>query len=466
MTGINRIKPWVTVFILLLGVSVYADEDTTKQSTTTAPAGKVLLSVGDVYSERNTKKVALKRRSKIYENDVINVGDKAKAQIRMIDSAVISLQENSVFKIKSYRYHKDNQNDEGNSAFIELLSGGLRTISGQIGKSNKKAYQLVTPLATIGIRGTDYQIKLVDNDLYIGVWEGAINVSSRLKADSDIQLGDSSPYSFLVMKKNGKTQKLKSAPAAFSADKTTPANNVNNIPDSELPDPVLNATNTVRKALLVNQTKAGKVTSATPTMVDGTPIQFDTTTSQITPNAGSTHAAQAIGGYDVSWGSWASTTTNPVGNTNSQDAMLWTSYKPSSTENVSSKTGTVQYNHVVDSLTSSSSGNVSNLDVDMNVNFDSGTVSNGVISANTNTDTWVGLFEGQVQNGDLELQMNDASVISTNPSSIGPIRDASGSINGDFVGNQAEGVVGAFEMSEDNTSNHIQGVFVVEPGTP
>ncbi|MEE9350620.1 MAG: hypothetical protein V3U78_00040, partial [Thiotrichaceae bacterium] len=154
--------------------------------------------------------------------------------------------------------------------------------------------------------------------------------------------------------------------------------------------------------------------------------------------------------------------------TQSDDDLLWTTYDPSSADIVSTKTGTVSYNNVVDSLTSSSQGAVTNLDVNMDVNFDSGAVSNGVVSANTNSDThsdtWIGLFDGQVQNGNLNLQMNDATVINSDPlATTVNVRDASGSINGDFIGDQAQGVIGAFELSEDNTAHHIEGVFVVEP---
>jgi hypothetical protein len=39
-----------------------------------------------------------------------------------------------------------------------LIKGGLRTISGLIGKSMKTAYEMKTTVATIGIRGTEYTV--------------------------------------------------------------------------------------------------------------------------------------------------------------------------------------------------------------------------------------------------------------------------------------------------------------------
>ncbi|MDR3416133.1 MAG: hypothetical protein P4L83_08100 [Nevskia sp.] len=47
-------------------------------------------------------------------------------------------------------------------AFFRLLKGGFRSISGLVGKLNHDEYQVATPVATIGIRGTDYEAVICD----------------------------------------------------------------------------------------------------------------------------------------------------------------------------------------------------------------------------------------------------------------------------------------------------------------
>jgi hypothetical protein len=47
-------------------------------------------------------------------------------------------------------------------AFFSLLKGGFRSVSGLIGKINHEEYSVATPVATIGIRGTDYLTVLCD----------------------------------------------------------------------------------------------------------------------------------------------------------------------------------------------------------------------------------------------------------------------------------------------------------------
>lgn len=50
----------------------------------------------------------------------------------------------------------------GSRAFFKLLRGGFRAVSGLIGKGDSADYRVSTPVATIGIRGTDYTVVLVD----------------------------------------------------------------------------------------------------------------------------------------------------------------------------------------------------------------------------------------------------------------------------------------------------------------
>jgi hypothetical protein len=52
--------------------------------------------------------------------------------------------------------------EPGSHAFFRLLKGGFRAISGAIGKVQHDDYEVATPVAVIGIRGTDYLAVLCD----------------------------------------------------------------------------------------------------------------------------------------------------------------------------------------------------------------------------------------------------------------------------------------------------------------
>jgi len=131
----------------------------------------------------------LRRRAVIYAGDTIVVGKNAFIQIRFTDGGLFSLRPDSEFKVSTYRYQE--QESENGKMVLELLKGGLRTISGSIGKKNKDNYQLKTPISTIGIRGTHYGLRLCAGDcasaqggsmpdgLYGGVVDGAISVDNQ-----------------------------------------------------------------------------------------------------------------------------------------------------------------------------------------------------------------------------------------------------------------------------------------------
>jgi hypothetical protein len=91
------------------------------------------------------------------------------------DGAFIALRPNSRLRIERYQTAAA----AGDQIALNLLRGALRSITGWIAKRNPAAYRVTTPSATIGIRGTDHEISLLeaatDRDragTYLSVREG------------------------------------------------------------------------------------------------------------------------------------------------------------------------------------------------------------------------------------------------------------------------------------------------------
>ena len=93
----------------------------------------------------------------IYEGETLKTGGSSFVVLAFKDKSRITLNSDTIFEIKKHHYVKDKP--EKSSALMELFKGGLRAVSGLIGRKNKKAYQMRTPVATIGIRGTGYDIQ-------------------------------------------------------------------------------------------------------------------------------------------------------------------------------------------------------------------------------------------------------------------------------------------------------------------
>ncbi len=58
----------------------------------------------------------------------------------------------------------DQAKPQEDGALLRLLKGGLRTVTGLMGKRRPDAFQLGTATATIGIRGTDFVVRVCTDD--------------------------------------------------------------------------------------------------------------------------------------------------------------------------------------------------------------------------------------------------------------------------------------------------------------
>ena len=127
------------------------------------PAGRALSLVGEVTVSRAGKTLRLTQGADIEAGDHLVVGDKSSLQIRFTDESIVSLRPNSELKIEDYQFKRNVETDR---SALNLIKGGLRTITGAIGKGNQQNYGVKTSTATIGIRGTHYVLVICDNNCF------------------------------------------------------------------------------------------------------------------------------------------------------------------------------------------------------------------------------------------------------------------------------------------------------------
>ena len=121
-------------------------------------AGQIDLLEGDVriVDQRNLRRAA-KVGDKVYEGDNITTGANGEIHMTMDDQGFIAVRPNTKMRILQYRA----EGDDDDKGVISLLVGSLRSITGWIGKYHPKSYSINTPTATIGIRGTDHEPKVI-----------------------------------------------------------------------------------------------------------------------------------------------------------------------------------------------------------------------------------------------------------------------------------------------------------------
>ena len=121
-----------------------------------AAAGRVEFAYGQVsVQDTDGARRAVKKGAKLESGDTIST-ERGRAQLRFTDGSFVSLAPKTTFEVEDYNY--EGKEDGNERSFFKLFRGGLRSITGAIGKRNRNAYRMSTPVATIGIRGSEMNI--------------------------------------------------------------------------------------------------------------------------------------------------------------------------------------------------------------------------------------------------------------------------------------------------------------------
>jgi hypothetical protein len=190
------------------------------------PVGKVLLAAGEVNVVRGGRTVALAVGDAVERGDEIRTGRTGNVQIRFNDTGIVALRADTAFAVDEFVFNGTLDGSE--SALFHLIKGGLRTVTGLIGKVHHERYGVVTPTSTIGIRGTHFNLVVCGSDCrnadgsvapsgtYGGVLDGSIALTPNGNAGGERAFAKGA-YFFAADAKSP-AQKLL-VPPAFVADK-------------------------------------------------------------------------------------------------------------------------------------------------------------------------------------------------------------------------------------------------------
>jgi len=156
-------------------------------------AGKIMRVTGKatVSSASNQTKDAAK-------DDVINAGDtissskESQVLIRMKDNSSLLVRADSKIKITAFQF----ENKPTDNAKTTVIAGTLRAVSGSIGKGQPDNVKYEAGTATIGIRGTDIEVAIVEEGakdragIYNYVYDGetvmALNTGEKANVEKEL----------------------------------------------------------------------------------------------------------------------------------------------------------------------------------------------------------------------------------------------------------------------------------------
>lgn len=111
----------------------------------------------------------------IHEGDEIRTGTDGYVYLKTIDDGFLILRPSSVARIVSYSV--DAEHPQNSQFKLELIKGVARSISGQGVKQARQNFRFNTPVAAIGVRGTDFTVFTDQETTRVAVISGGIVVS-------------------------------------------------------------------------------------------------------------------------------------------------------------------------------------------------------------------------------------------------------------------------------------------------
>ena len=169
------------------------------------------------------KKRELKANSLIYLHDTLETQSRSTAQIAYTDNSSMTFRPDTVLYVNDYKYEKDAQkkkaDEKSRGAYVmDLVTGGFRTVTGLVASEDPESYQVNTPVATIGVRGTEYSVVYEkDGQMFIKRYKGEPCVENE-KSDGKQLCLDSKDQYATVDGKGSEPRTLIEQPSAFAID--------------------------------------------------------------------------------------------------------------------------------------------------------------------------------------------------------------------------------------------------------
>ncbi|MCO4787091.1 MAG: FecR domain-containing protein, partial [Marinomonas atlantica] len=192
--------------LALLSASVHAAPEN--------DAGEVTFLLGKAYINGSTP-VAV--GSKIGSGDVIQTLGNGHVHIRFVDNGLVSVRPESRLAIEHYEYNTAHPNES--VIKFSLDEGVMRSISGEGAKAARDKFRLNTPIAAIGVRGTDFVVKSSNDLLQAVVNEGAIIVAPY---SNDCQAASVGPCHSNFVELDSDAQQLLEFSSLYSAPRLLP----------------------------------------------------------------------------------------------------------------------------------------------------------------------------------------------------------------------------------------------------
>jgi hypothetical protein len=121
--------------------------------------GLIKSTSGEVYIEREGKRVPVQVGSPVRQSDTLVTGMDGTAGITFTDNSLLSVGPNSVLAIERYTFDSTTHAGQFDAS---LKRGTLAVVSGKMVKQSPDAMRVRTPSSIMGVRGTEFVVRVSD----------------------------------------------------------------------------------------------------------------------------------------------------------------------------------------------------------------------------------------------------------------------------------------------------------------
>ena len=125
-----------------------------------ADAGEIKVVRGAAHIERGTERLPAKVGLPVQEADRVVTGVDGTVGITFADNSLLSIGPRSTFAIDRYVFDSTTHAGKFDST---LSKGTLAVVSGKMVKQSPEAMHVRTPSAIMGVRGTDFVVRVTDH---------------------------------------------------------------------------------------------------------------------------------------------------------------------------------------------------------------------------------------------------------------------------------------------------------------
>jgi ferric-dicitrate binding protein FerR (iron transport regulator) len=124
-----------------------------------------------------TQERKLQKGLRVHRNELVRTGARSQVELTLDDNTRLALGADAELRLDEYAVSSDK---DARSIAVRFLKGTLRFLTG---RSTSESYKIETPSATIGVRGTIFDLYIAPNgDTFVLLHQGEVEICSRTRA--------------------------------------------------------------------------------------------------------------------------------------------------------------------------------------------------------------------------------------------------------------------------------------------